>query len=172
MNLFLESGAHFSPCRRYRYALWRIWDESLGTVMWIGLNPSTADETTNDPTIVRCMNFAADWGYGGIYMLNLFAFRATNPEVMKAQADPIGDENYRRIQEYHEVAGITVAAWGIHGAFMDQGLAVSRLERIGPHGKAKTLGEDFWCLGRTKEGHPRHPLYVPGNTKLVRWRAA
>jgi len=161
-NLFLKSGANFSECRLYRYALWRIWDESLPTVMWIGLNPSTADETVDDPTIRRCKAFSADWGYGGMYMLNLFAFRATDPRVMRTQEFPIGQENYRFLQEYHDKADLTVAAWGIHGKFLDQDIAV-----------AKMLTEEstgLVCLGTTKDGHPKHPLYVAGSTQRVRYR--
>lgn len=169
-GLFLKSGANFSPCRTWRYALHRIWDEEKGVVMWLGLNPSTADETRDDPTIRRCMNFARDWDYGGIFMLNLFAFRATDPAVMKHAEDPIGPENFRVIQEYHEVAGLTVAAWGVHGAFMDQGLAVSRLERIGPTAKTRYLGDDLWCLAITKDGHPAHPLYQRADLKPKRFK--
>lgn len=75
----MKTGANLSECRRYRFSLWRIWDEALPYALFIGLNPSTADETANDPTITRCINFAKDWGYGGIYMANLFAYRATDP---------------------------------------------------------------------------------------------
>ena len=168
-DLFLKSGATFSPCRTWRYALWRIWDDDKMAVLWIGLNPSTAEEEKNDPTVRRCMGFSRDWGYGGIFMLNVFAFRATDPQVMKAAEDPIGQENYRTIQEYHEVAGLTVAAWGVHGAFMDQAAAVCRLERISPHAKTRYLGEDLWCLDITQGGHPSHPLYQPANLKPRRY---
>ena len=168
-DLFLKSGATFSPCRKWRYALWRIWDEEQGIVLWIGLNPSTADEKKNDPTVRRCMGFARAWGYGGIFMLNLFAFRATDPQMMKAAEDPVGPDNYRTIQEYHEIAGLTVAAWGVHGVFMDQDAAVCRLERIGPHAKTRHLWDDCWCLGTTQDGHPRHPLYVRADMRPKRF---
>lgn len=172
MNLFQQSGAVFSPCRTWRYALWRTWDESLPVVMWVGLNPSTADETVDDPTIRRCKAFAADWGYGGIFMLNLFAFRATDPAIMMAAEDPIGPENDRHIQEYHEAAGLTVAAWGIHGTFRGQDQCVCRLERTSPTRKTSYVGDDLWCLGLTKEGHPKHPLYIAQRTKPVRLNEA
>jgi hypothetical protein len=158
-DLLLNSGATFSPCRRYRYALWRIWDESQPCVMWIGLNPSTADETLDDPTIRRCIAFAQTWGYGGIYMLNLFALRATQPRDMRKALDPVGPENLMHLTDYCEVAGLTVACWGCHGAFKDQDLAVS-----------KVLGDDLWCLRLTKHGFPEHPLYVPGNVERGRFR--
>lgn len=77
----MNTNAILSEDRKYRYVLSRIWDESKPMVMIIGLNPSTADETKNDPTIIRCIDFAKSWGYGGVYMLNLFAFRATLPKI-------------------------------------------------------------------------------------------
>ena len=89
----MKKDAILSEDRKYRYVLSRIWDESKSMVMIIGLNPSTADETIDDPTIVRCIDFAKNWGYGGIYMLNLFAFRATLPKDMFSVENPIGDEN-------------------------------------------------------------------------------
>jgi hypothetical protein len=89
----LKTDAKFSACRKYRYALWRTWDESKPNVMIIGLNPSTADENENDPTITRCINFAKSWGYGGVCVTNLFAYCATVPSDMKESNDPIGSEN-------------------------------------------------------------------------------
>ena len=89
----MKTDAKFSACRKYRYALWRTWDESKPNVMIIGLNPSTADENENDPTITRCINFAKSWGYGGVCVTNLFAYCATVPSDMKASNDPIGSEN-------------------------------------------------------------------------------
>lgn len=165
----IKRGAIFSDCRTWRYVLWRVWDESLPMLMWIGLNPSTADETKDDPTIRRCMGFARSWGYGGIYMLNLFAFRATDPAEMKLAVDPIGDDNYSHLAEFHERSGRTMAAWGVHGSYEQQDACVSRLRRIGPHAKTQYLGDDLWCLGCTKDGSPKHPLYVPATAKFQRF---
>lgn len=89
----MKKYATLSEDRKYRYTLTRIWDETKPKVMFIGLNPSTADETKDDPTIIRCINFAKSWGYGGLEMTNLFAFRATNPKVMKNEKEPIGKDN-------------------------------------------------------------------------------
>lgn len=89
----MKKTAKLSDCRTYRYELWRTWDESKPYAMFIGLNPSTADETEDDPTIRRCINFAKTWGYGGLCMTNLFAYRATQPEDMKRASDPIGNKN-------------------------------------------------------------------------------
>lgn len=118
-DLFASSTARFSPCRRYRYELWRRWDVPTAPfAMFIGLNPSTADETADDPTIRRCIRFARDWGFGGLLMTNLFAFRATDPAVMKAEAEPVGPENSAIIQSNACNAGIIIAAWGVHGVHM------------------------------------------------------
>ena len=148
-------GAQFSKCRTWRYALWRTWDNDKSHVMFIGMNPSTADETNDDPTIRRCINYAKAWGYGGIYMLNLFAFRATDPREMKAAADPVGPENISYLKVYHETAGITLACWGAHGHFMRQGELI------------ETILDNLYCLGVTKTGHPRHPLYLKANLKPI-----
>lgn len=90
-----SSGAEFSPCRVWRYALWRRWDfgSRCNMVAFVGLNPSTADESLDDATIRRCINFAKSWGYDGMYMLNAYAFRATDPRDMKAFHEPIGKDN-------------------------------------------------------------------------------
>lgn len=156
-----ENGAEFSVDRVYRYALWRTWDKTKGHVMWIGLNPSTADETEDDPTIRRCQRFARDWGYGGIYMLNLFAYRATDPREMKAARDPEGPVNWYFLEIYAHAAERVMAAWGVHGAFRGQDSVAKRVIR----------GERWQleCLGHTKEGHPRHPLYVPANASPDIW---
>lgn len=165
-----ESGAVFSECENYRYALWREWNAEDPMLMFIGLNPSTATHEADDPTIRRCKRFAKDNGYGSLAMLNLFAFRATKPADMLSADDPIGLLTDQYLQEFHERAGRTVAAWGTHGSRYDRrDWWVSRLERIGPNAKARHLGEDFWCLGTTKDGHPRHPLYVPADQKFLRY---
>ena len=106
----LKTDAIFSVCRKYRYALWRSWDESKPYVMIIGLNPSTADETKDDPTITRCINFAKSWGYGGVCVTNLFAYRATVPSDMKASNEPIGTENDAWLYKLAREAAIIVAA--------------------------------------------------------------
>ena len=153
----MEKGAQFSDCRTYRYALWRTWEPGNGHVMFIGLNPSTADETEDDPTIRRCIGFAKDLGYGGLDVLNLFAFRATNPkELMKAE-NPIGDKNNHFLQMYFDPTGFNIACWGTRGAYKDRGRKVIDM-----------LGEDgLHCFGLTKNGQPKHPLYLSKKTELV-----
>src|SRR5690242_6108456 len=105
----------FSDCRAYRYTLWREWDIfDKNYVMFVGLNPSTADERVDDPTIRRCIDFAKRWGYGALCMTNLFAYRATDPRVMKAFPYPVGPENDKWLVRCAREAGVVVAAWGNH----------------------------------------------------------
>jgi len=141
-------GATLSGDRVYRYALTRQWGDGE-RVAFIGLNPSTADATTDDPTIRRCIGFARDWGYDGLVMLNLFAFRATDPAVMMAAADPVGPENDATIMEYVDSTAVIVAAWGAHGDYRKRGASV------------RAMIPDLRCLKLTKNGHPGHPLYLP-----------
>lgn len=148
-----DMGAEFSPCREYRYALWRWWEKAEPYAMFVGLNPSTADETEDDPTIRRCKRFAADWGYGGLVMTNLFAIRATDPKVMLAHGEPIGQENDDHLRDLGRHAGIVVAAWGAHGGHQDRDREVIRMIPCMHH------------LGLTKIGKPKHPLYLRADTK-------
>ncbi|MHC5194686.1 DUF1643 domain-containing protein [Pseudomonas frederiksbergensis] len=145
------SGALLSECRTYRYALWRSWETGSGYVCFIGLNPSTADETIDDRTIRRCMAFAKAWGYSGMVMLNLFAFRATDPADMLAAVDPVGPDSDRHFLEFTRSAGVVVAAWGNDGAHLGRHRAVAQ---IVPH---------LHCLKVTKAGYPGHPLYLKGD---------
>lgn len=148
--------AIFSDCRKYRYTLRRIWDESKPYAMFICLNPSTADETKNDPTVRRCINYSRDWGYGGFVMMNLFAFRATDPKIMKACPKPIGPDNTYWIEKMAEKAGIIVAAWGVHGAFQARHTAMLTLP---------ILKDKIHYLELTNSKQPKHPLYLKKNLK-------
>lgn len=151
-DLFNFRMAEFSACRTYRYALWRVWDQAKPVCVFVGLNPSTADETTDDPTIRRCVGFASDWGFGGLAMANLFAVRATDPREMIRHPAPIGPDNDRWLVQLNRQAGRVVAAWGTRGIHLARDRAVRRL-----------LG-DMTCLKLTKDGHPQHPLYVARST--------
>ena len=143
----IKSDAVFSPDRLHRYGLWRLWDNNLPTVLFIGLNPSTADEFKNDPTIRRCIGYAKDWGYGGYIMGNIFAFRATDPDIMKAAKDPIGAENNEWLLRLHQEADLTIGAWGNYGKFMNRGKDVV------------AMIPNLKCLKITGQGYPSHPLY-------------
>ena len=103
----IDSGADFSKCRKYRYTLWRTWDASKSKVMFLGLNPSTADEVKNDPTVTRCINYSKRWGYGGMYMMNIFSFRTTYPVELKKAQNPIGDKNDFWIIQYRKSEAAT-----------------------------------------------------------------
>ncbi len=147
----------FSPCRNYRYVLWREWDTvSPAYAMFVGLNPSTADERSDDPTIRRCVGYAKQWGYGALCMTNLFAYRATDPKVMKAHPSPVGRDNDQWLKKAAKDAAIVVAAWGVEGEHLHRDHAVIRL-----------LGNELTCLGLTKRGQPAHPLYLTKNRKPI-----
>lgn len=147
--------AVFSEDGRYRYALSRDLSslESSGTVAFIGLNPSTADATNDDPTIRQCVGFARRWGFARLLMLNLYAYRSTDPRVLRDVDDPVGPGNDPAIRELAPAASLVICAWGIHG---DRQRATDVLELLVdvPH-----------CLGLTKHGAPRHPLYMPRDAR-------
>src|SRR5699024_7918775 len=114
----------FSPCEQYRYALWRLWQPQQPAALFIGLNPSTTPAGENNATIRRCVNFAKAWGYGGIALMNLFAYRADTPPRLRQAAAPIGPDNDRWLLQVAEQAGIIVAAWGNDGAYLGRSAAV------------------------------------------------
>jgi hypothetical protein len=153
------NGAIFSPCRNYRYALWRWWDADKPFLMVVGLNPSTADETNDDPTIRRCKRFAADWGYGGLCMVNLFAIRSKDRKIILSHPEPVGIDNDETLKNVSANAGMILAAWGADGAHMGRDKWMGQLL-----GRYRII----WCLGKTKDGHPRHPLYIKADTIPVR----
>lgn len=165
-----DSGAEFSEDRVYRYTLWRIWDAALPQVAFIGLNPSTADETVNDPTIAGCIRRSKTNGYGGMWMLNLFAFRATDPKVMKAHPSPVGPDNDAKLLEVAHKVKTVVGCWGAHGDHT----GLSKL----PHSRSQQvidlMNENGVMLWRydaplTKNAQPRHPLYLKNDLWLTRW---
>lgn len=155
----IEKTAHFSPCRRWRYTLWRVWSEEP-YANFICLNPSTADEETDDRTVKKCMTLARNWGYGGICITNIFAWRDTDPRKMKLVDNPVGDNNDLWI---HLIAtspkcGIVIAAWSGHAGHLNRSTDVKKvLIRVKLHYLKKGDGE------------PWHPLYLPNNTKPIEW---
>lgn len=151
------------PDDRYRYELRRIWNDSLPLLVVCMLNPSTADHQINDPTILALIHFATSWGYGGIVVVNLYAFRAPQPKVMMAADSPIGPDNHIHIQNALIYArnngGRLLAAWGNGGAFEDrEGWFCSR---------ARLHKVTLTCLGTTKGWHPKHPM-ARGNHRIDR----
>lgn len=147
----VSCSAVLSPCRLYRYDLWRRWDADKGYVMFVGLNPSTADETNDDPTIRKCIGFAKRWGYGALCMTNLFAFRATKPKDMMAAQDAIGPDNDRTLKTLSQGASIVIAAWGKDG------------NHKGRDKQVMAMLPYLYCLKQNKDGSPAHPLYLRGD---------
>ena len=150
--------AVFSLEREYRYVLWRVWDEERPMVNIIGLNPSTANEITDDPTMRRCTSFAESMGYGGYYMTNLFAFRTAYPTELFKANDPVGIDNDKWIVEISSRVDKVVLAWGVNGVFRNRDNDVYELV------KSKSF-----CLGLTKNGFPRHPLYLRADTRIQKF---
>ncbi|MBC8090503.1 MAG: DUF1643 domain-containing protein [Pseudonocardia sp.] len=159
-----DRGAVLSADGTYRYSLTRSWpvDEStttdpLRSVAWVMLNPSIADAQVDDPTIRRVVGFTRRLGYRRAVVVNLYAYRATKPrmldEVVATGGDPVGPDNDAMLDVVLSEAGLVVAAWGAHEGTQDR---VVRLR-----GLAAAHGHRLHCLGRTKAGHPRHPLYLP-----------
>lgn len=152
--------AEFSHDRKHRYFWSDTWDSRPPLVV-IGLNPSTANENQTDPTIARCVSFAVRWGHGALWMLNLFAFRATNPIRMRMQEDPVGPQNNSILLERCRTGsaikgGRVLCAWGNHGTYRNRSLEVLRMLRAD--------GIRLECLKLTKAGQPWHPLYMRGDT--------
>ena len=147
----------------YRYELARSLRHSLfddpRTVLFVMLNPSTADETTDDPTIRRCIGFARSWGFTELRVANLFAMRATDPRELRTAADPIGLGNDEALAREIARAGLVVAAWGVHGTFLDRDRKV-----VAAHPETR-----WTCVGTTRDGHPRHPLYVRADATAIPW---
>lgn len=152
-----DRGAQISSCGLYRYALWQRW----GPGAWVNfccLNPSKADAVVNDPSFTRMVGFAKSWGFDGVIVTNLFAFRATDPKDMQAAADPVGPLNDRALKLAYLHSAKTVAAWGVGGAFKSRDAAV------------RALLPRLSYLALTKCGRPRYPLYLPAALKPVAWQ--
>ena len=159
-----DAPAIFSEDRRYRYFLQRRVGFSDSRAMFLMLNPSTADEETDDPTIRRCVGFARTWGYGWLMVCNLSPLRATHPADLKAagpEPEEIWKTNINVILRTAGLADLVVAAYGAGGLWEDRGRRV--LEEV------QQAGHRVHCLGVTKEGHPRHPVRLAAKTKLERF---
>ena len=147
--------ATISDCGQYRYDLGRRWAPGP-RLLWVMLNPSTADAMEDDPTIRRCIGFSKRDGYGSLIVVNLYAYRATNPKALLTADDPEGPDNWWHIQRAVRSSDAVVYAWGATTMPSDRHLW---------HGGA--LIPSPLCLGHTKAGHPRHPLYVKGDQPFV-----
>ena len=151
---YTNKDAVLSECKKYRYMLRRVWDRTKPACLFIGLNPSTADATVDDPTIRRCVGFADSWGYGELVVGNLYAFRATKPKDMFNQDDPVGPFNDLWLKKMGLSCEIIIAAWGANGALSVRGRDVKKL-----------MPAQMYHLGLTKAGQPKHPLYLKADTR-------
>lgn len=158
-------SAEISPCGQYRYTLTRprgllVSPATRPKAVFCMLNPSTADADSDDPTIRRCRGYAERWGNAGLLVINLYALRSTDPGALWAHADPVGPDNDHWLHRAASEGGEVICAWGANARADRVAVAVDLFEAAG----ARLL-----CLGTTKDGHPRHPLYVRADQSLVPW---
>ncbi|WP_128253203.1 DUF1643 domain-containing protein [Falsirhodobacter deserti] len=158
------STAVYSDCERYRFLLTRTWDEGGKKALFIMLNPSTATEYQNDPTVERCERRARALGFGAFRVCNIFAWRDTDPKKMRAAPEPVGAGNDEAIVDSAHWADTVVCAWGTHGAFLNRGPQVEALLRA--------TGLPLYHLGLSNAGHPKHPLYIGYAVQPVLWTPA
>lgn len=156
-----HSTAVYSDCEKYRYLLTRTWDAGGRKALFVMLNPSTATEMQNDPTVERCERRARTLGFGAFRVTNIFAWRDTDPRAMRAADDPVGPANDDAISDSCTWADQIIAAWGTHGTHLDQGPHIARLLR--------GTGRPIYHLGLTKDGHPKHPLYIAYAQQPALW---
>ncbi len=159
-----DSVAVYSDCEVYRYALTRVWDPSGPKALFVMLNPSTATERQNDPTVERCERRARALGFGAFRVCNIFALRQTDPKQMRAHPEPVGPDNDVAILDGCAWADRIVCAWGAHGEHLNRGPVVEDLMRA--------TGATLLALGITRQGHPRHPLYVSYAARPMPWPRA
>lgn len=155
----IQSGAMIEGS--YRYLLWRIWNPDGPRVTFIMLNPSTGDETTDDPTIRRCVGFGQIWGYGSVWITNLFAFRSPSPHDLMRVADPVGSECNAFLLQAATQSDCLVAAWGCYGRLRERDRQV--LDLLIAH------QDHLFCLGKNADGTPKHPLYLRKGTERLRF---
>ncbi len=160
----IRSQARFSTCGRYRFSLERRWDQkdfgSGGACLFLMMNPSTADEHADDPTVRRCYGFAKDWGYQALVVCNIFAYRATFPEMLLETENPVGRGNDEEILQQVNKAGITIVAFGV---------PPKSLQGRGSEVAALLKPYNVFCLKTTKSGAPGHPLYIAKTTQPIPW---
>ncbi|MFN0098680.1 MAG: DUF1643 domain-containing protein [Gemmatimonadaceae bacterium] len=157
-RILMQSSAELSQCKRYRYALRRVWDPKGKVVLFVLLNPSTANARRDDPTLRRCIGFAKSWGFGGLSIGNLFAYRATDPKRLLSARNPIGPQNDAWLKLLAGEAHLVVAGWGEHGKLLARDREVVALI-----GRPKVLAT-------TVSGRPRHPLYLRRELVPRAWR--
>lgn len=161
-----QSSAEFSPCQNFRYQLTRRWEYGSGMLTFCMLNPSTADASKNDPTVTKCIQWAKSLGFAGLHVVNIFAWRSTDPMAIhhkwRAGSDAIGPENDEWILSTARGSSMLICAWGNHGKLANRGMQVRRMLKdngVMPH-----------CLKVSKEGQPVHPLYQPYSLTPKEWQ--
>lgn len=155
----MEKSAVISRCEKYRYALRRTWDGTKPRVLFVGLNPSTADGVEDDPTLSRCIGYAKRWDYGGVLIGNLFALRSTDPSGLYKTDEPVGTENDHWLEALQSEAKLVVCAWGSMGGYMRRDEEVLQFLKE-PH-----------CLVTLRDGRAGHPLYKPADLTPIRYRS-
>lgn len=154
----MRKKAFFSACGKYRYQLYRIWDEAKPLAMCIGLNPSTANSEDNDPTITRLIGMLTDNGYGGFHMMNLYGLISPNPEDLTNHFNPAG-ENNKWLFNVRQLCQDVIFCWG-------------NFRQAQYHGsKAAIKYPEGLCFGKNKNGSPKHPLYLPKTSKLIKFKS-
>jgi len=154
----LKRKANFSRDRQYRYLLERVWDDNGKTVLFIMLNPSTADHKQDDPTIRRCMGFAQSLGFKRLIIANLFAYKATKPEDLVQAKDPVGKRNMEYLRKAYKRSDLVITAWG----------NPSVIKKLKPNKQLRLINKwQTHALGHCKDGHPRHPLYLRKDADLL-----
>ena len=161
-DLFIERDAVISDCGKYRYLLRRVWDHDRIRALFVMLNPSTADAEVDDATIRSCARLCRSWGFGSFEVVNLFGWRATDPGELAKAADPVGPNNLDVIEAAIVRCDMAICAWGAHS------MAVPRAHAM--FGMIQDYRPVALCLGTTKSGAPKHPLYIKTGTALVTWR--
>ena len=156
MELFENNtkSAIISECGNYRYSLHRTWNNQMPSVMFVMLNPSTADDKQDDPTIKRCINFAKSWNYGGIIVCNLFAYRATNPKELLSVHNPFGDQNIYYTKNNADKVPAIICAWG------NEPILKKVLKNMSPVSLLHFALDKLYYLELSKNGVPKHPLYL------------
>jgi len=155
------SEALYSDCEKYRYELTRVWETNGRKALFVMLNPSTATEIQNDPTVERCERRARALEFGAFRVCNIFAYRATDPRDMREQDDPVGPENDVAILRACDWADQIVCAWGTHGEHLARGPEMEQILRAQP--------KKLFHLGLSQKGHPKHPLYIAYAVKPMVW---
>ena len=158
----MKKDADIDETGKYRYMLSRQWNEKKDFVNFVLFNPSTADDKEDDRTIKACISIAENLGYGGFYVTNLFAYRTSFPKELKNFTEPEGEKNDDYIKKYANLSKDIIVAWGNHGSFKNRDKHL-----------IDTLSEinTLYCLGHTKKGNPRHPLYLKRTTKKIKFKS-